>query len=73
MYDMQTLHAGGIPMFRGTYLVGIAIRQYCDGPIMNTMRSCTGMDIFLCFGIFSYVMFGVVCWLLFFNMLGFVS
>ena len=21
MYDMQTLHAGGIPMFRGTYLV----------------------------------------------------
>ena len=20
-YDMQTLHAGGIPMFRGTYLV----------------------------------------------------
>ena len=24
MYDMQTLHAGGIPMFRGTYLVHIA-------------------------------------------------
>ena len=23
MYDMQTLHAGGIPMFRGTYLVFI--------------------------------------------------
>ena len=23
MYDMQTLHAGGIPMFRGTYLVYI--------------------------------------------------
>ena len=21
MYDIQTLHAGGIPMFRGTYLV----------------------------------------------------
>ena len=21
MYDMQTLHGGGIPMFRGTYLV----------------------------------------------------
>ena len=21
MYDMRTLHAGGIPMFRGTYLV----------------------------------------------------
>ena len=21
MYDMQTLHAGGIPMFRGAYLV----------------------------------------------------
>ena len=21
LYDMQTLHAGGIPMFRGTYLV----------------------------------------------------
>ena len=21
MYGMQTLHAGGIPMFRGTYLV----------------------------------------------------
>ena len=21
MYNMQTLHAGGIPMFRGTYLV----------------------------------------------------
>ena len=21
MYDMQILHAGGIPMFRGTYLV----------------------------------------------------
>ena len=25
MYDMQTLHAGGIPMFRGTYLVIIII------------------------------------------------
>ena len=23
MYDMQTLHAGGIPMFRETYLVYI--------------------------------------------------
>ena len=23
MYDMQTLYAGGIPMFRGTYLVCI--------------------------------------------------
>ena len=26
MYDMQTLHAGGIPMFRGTYLVWYIIR-----------------------------------------------
>ena len=25
MYDMQTLHAGGIPMFPGTYLVVIVI------------------------------------------------
>ena len=24
MYDIQTLHAGGIPMFRGTYLVEIS-------------------------------------------------
>ena len=25
MYGMQTLHAGGIPMFRGTYLVDFVI------------------------------------------------
>ena len=25
MYDMQTLHAGGIPMFRGTYLVLVCL------------------------------------------------
>ena len=25
MYDMQTLHGGGIPMFRGTYLVETCI------------------------------------------------
>ena len=31
------------------------------------------MDIVLCFGIFGYVMFGVVYWLLFLNMLGFVG
>ena len=31
MYDMQTLHAGGIPMFRGTYLVSpvvIKLRKF---------------------------------------------
>ena len=30
MYDMQTLHAGGIPMFRGTYLVYLAFNSICD-------------------------------------------
>ena len=33
MYDMQTLHAGGIPMFRGTYLVLISLSMIfilCD-------------------------------------------
>ena len=29
MYDMQTLHAGGIPMFRGTYLVCKQIISKC--------------------------------------------
>ena len=28
MYDMQTLHAGGIPMFRGTYLVYVNVICY---------------------------------------------
>ena len=36
-------------------------------------RSCTGMDIFLCFGIFGYVMFGVVCWLLFLTCWGLLA
>ena len=32
MYDMQTLHAGGIPMFRGTYLVSSHCPMHSLGP-----------------------------------------
>ena len=28
MYDMQTLHGGGIPMFRGTYLVAHIVHLF---------------------------------------------
>ena len=31
MYDMQTLHAGGIPMFRGTYLVDPCVYTNVQG------------------------------------------
>ena len=41
MYDMQTLHAGGIPMFRGTYLV-----YYC----VLTPSTLTIVCILISFG-----------------------
>ena len=48
MYGMQTLHAGGIPMFRGTYLVDnwFCIFEMCfdnhigDKEILNKWQLC---------------------------------
>ena len=36
MYDMQTLHAGGIPMFRGTYLVLYYFCYICSGFVYDS-------------------------------------
>ena len=48
MYDMQTLHAGGIPMFRGTYLI---ISRGAAGPGREILQRPPSVRLSVCLSV----------------------
>ena len=60
MYDMQTLHAGGIPMFRGTYLViNLSSIKVCTTPIKDSLHYSPSFNI-SSFNIFELMVFSKI-------------